>query len=53
VVDLVSGYNIPSNPKSRPTYLKAFKKKFEEHEELMKTNEEVKALCKKFLVHTR
>jgi glycine hydroxymethyltransferase len=50
VVELVSGYKIPSNSKSRPTYLKAFKKKFEKHEQLMKINEEVKALCKKFPV---
>lgn len=48
VIELVSGYNIPANPKARPTYLKAFKKKFENHPRLVEIREEVKKLCSKF-----
>ena len=50
VIELVSGYEIPSNPEVRTTYLKAFKKKFENHKDLMGIAGEVKSLCKLFPV---
>ncbi len=48
VVDLVSGYDIPANPEVRVNYLRAFKKKFEKHPQLLKIRNEVKKLCKRF-----
>lgn len=48
VIELLSGYNIPSNPHARLTYLKAFKKKFENHPRLAEIRGEVKKLCLSF-----
>jgi glycine hydroxymethyltransferase len=51
VIDYVKEYKLPKNPKTRFTFMKAYKEKIAKDKFLLGIAGEVKELCKKFPVH--
>lgn len=50
VINQMSAYKLPKNPKTRSTFMKAFKQKVAKEKKLSEISKEVKELCTKFPV---
>jgi glycine hydroxymethyltransferase len=50
IIDHVKDFKLPSDPKARATFTKAYKEKIAKDKTLLKIGEEVRELCKKFAI---